>query len=88
MNPKKLAFYLWLLLIAGGITAYFLYPDEINILFLELRGKAEAGLLKYTNENFKNICVILALESETENLITTGTRLDFRAGRINIKHLW
>jgi len=35
MNPKKLAFYLWLLLVSGGITAYFLYPDEINLLFLE-----------------------------------------------------
>jgi len=35
MNPKKLAFYLWLLLVAGGITAYFLYPDKINLLFLE-----------------------------------------------------
>jgi uncharacterized membrane protein YdjX (TVP38/TMEM64 family) len=35
MNPKKLAFYLWMLLVAGGITAYLLYPDEINILFLE-----------------------------------------------------
>jgi len=35
MTPKKPAFYLWLLLVAGGITAYFLYPDEINILFLE-----------------------------------------------------
>ena len=35
MNPKKLAFYLWLLLITGGVTAYFLFPDAINILFLE-----------------------------------------------------
>jgi uncharacterized membrane protein YdjX (TVP38/TMEM64 family) len=35
MNPKKLAFYLWMLLITGGITVYFVFPDEINILFLE-----------------------------------------------------
>lgn len=35
MNPKKLAFYFWMLLITGGITAYFLFPDEINIFFLE-----------------------------------------------------
>jgi len=35
MNPKKLAFYLWLLLITGGVTADLLFPDAINILFLE-----------------------------------------------------
>ncbi len=35
MNSKKLAFYLWLLLITGGVTAYLLFPDVINILFLE-----------------------------------------------------
>lgn len=35
MNLKKLAFYLWTLLITGGLTAYFLFPDEINLLFLE-----------------------------------------------------
>ncbi|AKB74062.1 hypothetical protein MSLAZ_0801 [Methanosarcina lacustris Z-7289] len=35
MNPKKLAFYLWLLLITGGVTAYLLFPDTINILFLD-----------------------------------------------------
>ncbi len=35
MSPKKLALYLWIFLAAGGITAYLLYPDEINILFLE-----------------------------------------------------
>lgn len=35
MKPKKLAFYLWSLLITGGVTAYLLFPDGINILFLE-----------------------------------------------------
>lgn len=35
MNPKKLAFCLWLLLITGGGTVYFLFPDQINILFLK-----------------------------------------------------
>lgn len=35
MNHKKFAFYFWILLITGGITAYFLFPDEINLLFLE-----------------------------------------------------
>lgn len=35
MNPRKFAFYFWILLITGGITAYFFFPDEINLLFLE-----------------------------------------------------
>ncbi|MFZ2500068.1 MAG: VTT domain-containing protein [Methanosarcina sp.] len=35
MNPKKLAFCLWILLITGGITAYLLFPEKINLLFLE-----------------------------------------------------
>lgn len=35
MTPKKLVFYLWVLLITGGITSYFFFPDEINIFFLE-----------------------------------------------------
>ena len=35
MKPKKLAFYLWMLLITGGVTADLLFPDVINILFLE-----------------------------------------------------
>ena len=35
MNPKKFALYLWILLIAGGVTLYFIFPDEINLFFLE-----------------------------------------------------
>jgi len=35
MNPKKLAFCLWILLIIGGITAYLFFPEKINLLFLE-----------------------------------------------------
>ncbi|TFH05984.1 MAG: TVP38/TMEM64 family protein [Methanosarcina sp.] len=35
MNSKKLAFYLWLLLITGGITSYILFPEKINLMFLK-----------------------------------------------------
>lgn len=35
MQHKKLAFYFWILMITGGITVYFLFPDDINLLFLE-----------------------------------------------------
>jgi uncharacterized membrane protein YdjX (TVP38/TMEM64 family) len=35
MQHKKLVFYFWILLITGSITAYFLFPDDINLLFLE-----------------------------------------------------
>jgi uncharacterized membrane protein YdjX (TVP38/TMEM64 family) len=35
MNQRKLAFYFWILMITGGITVYFLFPDDINLLFLE-----------------------------------------------------
>ena len=35
MNHRKFAFCFWILLITGGITAYFFFPDEINLLFLE-----------------------------------------------------
>lgn len=35
MNPKKLAFCFWILLIIGGITVYLFFPERINILFLE-----------------------------------------------------
>jgi uncharacterized membrane protein YdjX (TVP38/TMEM64 family) len=35
MQHKKLAFYFWIFMITGGITVYFLFPDDINLLFLE-----------------------------------------------------
>jgi uncharacterized membrane protein YdjX (TVP38/TMEM64 family) len=35
MDPKKLAFYLWLFLITWGITVYLFFPETINLLFLE-----------------------------------------------------
>jgi uncharacterized membrane protein YdjX (TVP38/TMEM64 family) len=35
VNPKKLAFYLWLLLITGGVTSYLLFPEKINLMFLK-----------------------------------------------------
>jgi len=44
---------------------------QIDIFFMELKGLIEIGLIKYANDNFKNIRVILIVESEIENAIST-----------------
>jgi DNA-binding NtrC family response regulator len=48
-----------------------LNTHSIDMFFLELKGISDTGLLKYVNENFKDVRIILTVEGEIEHAIST-----------------
>ena len=54
-----------------------LNAQPIDILFLEFKGCADAGLLKYTHEHFKKIQIVLAAESGIEDAISIIKKTHF-----------
>ncbi len=44
--------------------------NRIDILFLEMRQMADAGLLKYANENFRDMRIVLIAGDELKNMVS------------------
>jgi len=54
-----------------------LHTHPIDILFFELREIGDAGLLKYTNDHFNNVRIILTVESGMLDAIATIKNVQF-----------
>lgn len=53
--------------------------NRIDILFLEMRQVADAGLLKYANENFRDMRIVLIAGDDLKNMVSA-----IRKGRFSV----